>query len=1164
MDSHRIRRTLCITLMLVGALLSLEEVVVAQETRGSIRGTVTDSSGASVPSANVTVTNTETNISTTVKTSDQGSYFVQNLAPAVYTVNVEKPGFETSIRENVEVVVATPTAVDFVIRVSQTTQSVTVKAHPYAITTTSGDRGTIISTKTLQDLPTELSGDDRRIESFVFLTPGVTGNTFSTRINGSPMNSTVELMDGMPFLDGCCSGELEAYEPPYESVGEFKMQNNAYSAEYGGGVGVENFHFKSGTNQFHGDAYDFLRNNALDSRGFFAPSVSINKQNEFGVTAGGPVYIPHVYNGRNKTFWFTSLTWFRFRGAIRTSLISVPTDAMKNGDFSQLKDANGNLIPIFDPATTRPDGHGGLTRDPFPGNIIPPNRISTLSKAFIPLMPTATDQTKTFNNLLGGVPSAPINNHYFLFKIDHTFNAKTSLHSSYYRTYSLNTSPAAFSGPLTYETQTLFTGNFFRLTLDRNLSSNIQNTFGVSWQRPTGCNCRIPAAQSLLDNAIAPSGVQFPGFSIPGEAFLGSGFVPLFSYIPGFAVKDDIGWVHGRHLLKFGTLLRWQDQTVLAQIDYPGIYGFSTATTSLPDSPNFGAWGNGFASYLLGLPTSVQKSYPTGFRNLRTAEKDFYFQDDFQITKRLTMNFGVRYDIPIGVTEKYDRLSTFDPAVPNPGAGNIPGALVFAGHRGGPCISQGGYSTCNSHLAGIDYKEVAPRLSFAYRLGQQTVVRGGWGMTYIPGGSTKIFGPVLNSCCLAGFQSSQNLISLDGGISPVPPLDAFNVTTVGWDQGLPPVPAPEQIPTAVNGSSIDYWSKDSGRQAYMESWSFTVERELPWQTALEITYTGNQGHRLGANMENLNQVNPKWLSLGSELDSDVKCLGDGTCPNASAAGIKIPYTGFTGTIAQALRAFPQYSVINSPTQQTGNSSYNALQMRAQKNFSNNVSFLVAYTWSKTLSNTVQQFATFNGGPINTYDRKAEKAELPDGYPQVLAISGVYDLPFGPNQRYANKGGVVHKALEGWEVGFVGQYQSGAFLPISGGPSLPIFNSGNRPNVVLGQPQLAFKGGRFDPATDVYLNAAAFANPGPFSLGNAPRYLNIRGFGFREEDFSLIKRTYIKESVSLEFKADFFNLFNRTVFGNAINTNWNDVAGFGRVGAQTSIPRQIQLALKLNW
>jgi Carboxypeptidase regulatory-like domain/TonB dependent receptor len=1159
--------TVAVTLLAVTFLINV--VVAAQETRGSIRGVVTDASGALVPNASITVVNMGTNVGTTVTTSESGVYFVPNLPPGVYTVTVEQQGFQKAIRENVRVDVATSTVADAQLTVGEVSQSVTVTAQAEVpITTTSGDRGVIVGTKTLLELPTELSKDNRRIESFAFLTPGVTGDTFTVRINGSPAFSTEILMDGMPFLDGCCNGELESYEPPYESVDEFKMQTNAYSAEYGRGVGVMNFHFRSGTNQFHGDVYDFLRNDALDAAGHFNPSVSINKQNEFGVTTGGPVYIPKVYDGRNKTFWHATMTWFRFRGAIRTSLISVPTNDFQKGDFTKNFDAAGNLIPIYDPATTRPDGLGGLTRDQFQCNgvlnVICPDRFSALSAPFLPLMPTATNQNKTFNNLLAGVPSAPINNHYYLFKVDHNINDKTSLHVSYYRAFSDAITPAAFTGPMSFETDTLFSGYMVRGSVDRNISPNLLNTFGATWQRPQGCNCRVPSQQTILDNAIAPSGSQMPGFNIAGYAPLGSGFAPLFSYLPGVGIQDNLTWTHGRHVMKIGFEMRQEDQTVIADTTFPGIYGFSTATTSLPDSPNFGTFGNAFASFLLGLPTSVTKTFPLGFRSLRTAYRAFYFQDDYRITSKLTLNLGVRYDIPIGVTEKEDRLGTLDLTVPNPGAGNIPGALVFAGRNGGPCLSQGGASTCQSHLAPVDYKEVQPRLGFAYRLNDRTVVRGGYGLTFIAGGSTKIFGPVINSNFLAGYRSQQALTSLDGGISPIAAIDPTNVTNKGWDQGLPPIPAPVRTLTAANNGNIDYWDPKSGRQTYMQMWSLTVERELPGKIALEVSYVGNKGTRLNANEENLNQVRTKWLSLGNELVADVSCLGNGTCPNAVAAGVKLPYAGFTGSIAQALRPFPQYTSVQSLTQETGSSTYNGLQARAQKSFSNGVSFLVAYTWSKTLSDSVLQFGAFNPGAIDTYDRGRDKAPLPDGYPQVLALSTVYELPFGPTKRFASRGGALGKVVGGWQLGYIGNYRSGPFLPISGGDSLPLFNAGNRPNVVPGASQVAFSGGKFNPATEVYLNAAAFSQPGPFKLGNAPRYLGVRGFGFYNENLTLLKRTRITERTNVEFRSEFFNLFNRTGYGGNINTNFNDTAGFGVVSAQENQPRQIQVSLKFNW
>jgi hypothetical protein len=1134
--------------VMLGAILFNPPLLQAQGQQGSIEGTVRDPSGANIPDAKVTITNIRTNVSQTVTTSSYGQYTAPNLPPGIYRVTVEHTGFKRAIKENIRVVVGTASVVDVQLAVGTVGQTVTVAAQSTPVVSTTANLGTIITPKTISALPLEVAGSARQLDSFIFLTPGVTGNTFQSQVNGGPTFDQEILIDGLPWLNSDEGGSFLQFRPPFESIDEFKMQTNTYSAQYGRGTGIENYHLKSGTNQLHGDAFEFVRNTVLDARGFFAPTRGIEKQNEYGFTAGGPIYLPKIYDGRNKTFWNFTYEGFKFRGAIRTSLITLPQPAFLSGDFSQLKDASGNLIPIFDPATTRPDGHGGITRDPFPGNIIPPDRISTISEKFVPLIPTA-NLPGLINNALVGVPSAPpIDEGDWLLKVDHYIDAKNVLHGSLTRTsQSFPGASPQIPGPLGVFIEQIVPSWQGRITYDRIFSSNLINTLGVQYIRTV--TFQIPKnLNQNLDTPISPIGASYPRFNIPGYVGFGTGSSESDAWIPGFGILDNVDWIRGRHTFHMGVDLRWQDETKLANTDWPGVYGFSTATTSLPDSPNFTIWGNGLASFLLGLPSSFIRQNIIGTHNYRTAYRAAYFQDDFRLTPKLTLNLGVRYDVPVGVTEKYDRMAFFDPNVTNPGAGNRLGAIVFAGNKGGPLVSQGGASLGYSRIANIDWKEVAPRFGFAYRLNDKTVLRGGYGLTYLPGGALFMWDGSTVSSYLTGFRTTQDIVSPDGGVTPA----------LAWDQGIPPLVFPPFNRSVGNGQDVDYMGSDAGRAPYFQFWNLTVERQLPFQMGLQASYVGTKGTRVDANLENLNQVDPKYLSLGTLLSEDIYSA------DARAANIPIPYPGFQGSVAQALRPFPQYGFIHSNAQLTGNTRYDALQLSVQKYFSQGVSFLVNYVVSKTLDNTSNSFGAFNPFPVNTYDRKVEKAVSVFDMPQDLTASGTYELNLGPGKKFLNHGGVIGKIVGGWQPSWILNYHSGTPISIVGGPPLPLFNGGNRPNALPGTPTIAFRGGSFDPATDIYLNAAAWSQPCAFCIGNGPRTQpSTRTFPFYNEDLALIKTTPIKETMSIEFRAEFFNAFNRVIFGGP-DGNLNDVLGFGRIGGQADIPRQIQFGLKFNF
>ncbi len=1122
---------------------------------GSIQGDITDSTGAAIPDAAVTVTNTATNVSQRLTSHADGSFLAQNLPIGQYTVKVEKSGFSTSVHNGVDVAVGQTASVNLQLAIGQESQTVTVEAQASTINTTSSDRSVLLPSDTLKALPLQISSGPRLDDSFITLAPGVTGNTFSARINGAPNFSQDFYYDGAPYMNADGGGRQEGGGPPVDAIDEYAIVTNAYSAAYGRSSGLLNFHIASGTNTLHGGAWEYLRNNVLDSRGYFSASAGTEKQHEYGFKVGGPVWIPKIYDGRNRTFFFFLWNWYKFRGGVSTSLVTLPTPRMVQGDFSELP------FPIYDPLTTTSDGQGGYTRNPFPGNIIPKSRLSATSAAFLGLMPTST-LPGIVNNAVSKTPASPVNNSYPLIKIDHNINSKLALHGSYYEIRQVTPTTPQISGPLGSGNN--FLGHFYepRLGLDQTLSNSLLNQTTFSVQYTKGTRLFFPLVPSSFSSPLATAGLPYPAIAIQGMPTFGSGAnnnQTSGGCWPCVFFADNLKWQKGRHSLSFGTELRWEDERD-AFAQNIGTYVFGNGTTSLPDSPNFGSLGYGFASFYLGTLNTYSRTGVANDRLVRTGYRAFYAQDDFRVSPKLTINAGLRWDYSVPVSDPHNKFSSFDPTVPNDGAGNLPGSLVYAGKTGGPCIADGGASLCKSQFANTYYTNWEPRLGFAYSLNDKTVVRGGFGIASLRGGASTLMGPDIAANYLAGYQYQETLTSLDNGISPPAALQPT------WDVGIPAVGTPPaRTRSLANKQNVDYMQPIDGRTGYLQTWSMTVERQLPAHITFETSYVGSSAVHIGANLLNANQVPSKYLSLGPLLYADINST------DAVNAGITPPYAGFTGTVAQALRPFPQYLTINERTQTPGHSSYNSLQARLQKQYSSGMNFLVSYTFSKTIADGIDQFTSFAAMPLDTAQRRRERQVLGANAngaagPQVLSIAGSYELPIGKGKALLNQGGVLDRVVGGWGVSGVLSYSNGAALPISGGSPNPIFNGQTRPNLVPGVKAKLWNGGKFNPKTQYYLNTSAFSDAGAFALGNAPPTLSsVRSFPVYNENLSAIKQIRLWESAKFELRADFFNAFNRVIFGNP-NTNYSNVAtgGFGRVSSQANSPRVIQFGTRIEF
>lgn len=1114
----------------------------AQGSFGAISGTITDSTGAVVPQATITATHEQTGVSSTTTSDGAGLYTIQALPVGSYKVTVALPGFKTVDRTEVIISTARTTNLDVRLEPGDVSQTIDVAGTPPPLQTNTAEISTIAERRVMMDLPLQLSGNTvgasgkRQLDSFIFLTPGVTGNQYSKSINGSGQFTAELIIDGLTAAFSQVSGVIGNFSPPYEAVEEFNVQTSQYSAEAGRGFGVQQFTLKSGTSDFHGDAFEFLRNDKFDSRGFFQRAKPHVRQHEFGGTIGGPII-------KEKTFFFAAFQQFRKAGGAALSATTLPTVRMKQGDFSQLL-AGG--IQIYDPNTTKADGKGGFTRDPFPGNIIPQSRWDPSFSKLLPLIPDPQIDTPVNNYVSPG--GAPVLDNAWSVKIDHMISSRQKISGTYWWMRDRFPFDPVVAGELTDSVDRVQKGGGIRVNYDFTLSPRLLNHFGFGYARR---DAPRPGGSSLYPTNKVGNEILgipnlanlkgWPCFRAAGYANLGNLCIsPLDEISTNFAFLDNLSWTKGRHLFKFGVDVRL-NRSFDTYNSYPGeggMFGFSSRETSLPDSPNFGRLGDSFASALLGEVDSASHKVGVLGAQYRSPYWGLFVQDEYRITPKLTANYGLRLDRPSTFYESDDRMSALSLTAPNPGAGGRPGALVFVGS---------GPGRTGSRSLAPSYFEWGPRLGLAYAFNQKTVIRTGFGLFYAPSNGNAIDTVVIGNLT-DGYEFVQSPTSTDNGLTP-----AFILS-----QGFPAfkVTLPDLDPSLKNGSSINYFNSQGGHSAYLASWDFSVERELPGSIVLDVAYVGNKGTHVPSSLDNVNQLNPSYLSLGGLLSTNI------ASDAARAAGIGLPYAGFSGSVAQALRPFPQYTSIAVWADPSGNSSYEAMQLKAQRRFSQGLALLLSYTFSKSLTDTQDTVTGFSSFPMDTYNRKLEKSVAANDMPHVLVGTFLYELPVGPRKRFLKMGGIAGKLAGGWQISGTTRYSSGTPLAISGGPSLPLFNGGNRPNRVLGTDIRTNVGaGSFDPANNLYLNINAFSQPTPFTFGDVGRYLpNVRGFGFMNEDLVLIKRTHVTESKYFETRGEFFNAFNRVVFANPA-ASINNPLGFGRVSGQANVPRIIQLGAK---
>lgn len=1161
----------CLTVS-VATLAAFLPVGLAQGVQGVITGQVIDPSGAAVPGATVTATNVATNATSTTQSSASGDFSIRSY-PGRYRLEAQSEGFKRSLRE-VTVAASTTVRVDVVLELGSVSESVEVSGALLTVQTEDAKVSTSVENKLVDELPLVVSGSLR--SPFNLITIAAQANELSgsdMSLGGGQSGAWNATMDGLSIATNRSANQDEiAYNAPsVEAITEVTVDTNGFKAEYGqAGGGVLTFSSKSGTNEFHGTAYEFLRNEKLDARGFFAGERAVLKQHDYGLAGGGPII-------KNKTFFFSAYEAFRNREGSNDIIQSVATPEMYNGDFSNWVSASGDLLQIYDPSTTQSNGSGGFTRDPFVNNQIPNSRFSTLATGVMPFGQSVTpnrggaagtiDYVRNNWITTSGTIVRPQDK--FSTKVDHIIN--DSHRVAYFFNFTKFRLKPGPGGPPGLPTP-LWTGqvqNFdtqaHRISYDWVVTPTMVNHLAVGWNKfykvsqssaydvdgdwgsQVGC---FPNVVDCDRNFPLVGFTEFSNWG--GNAFNGTGQ-------PMLAIQDDFSIVRGKHTFKFGGSFQRQEANGFGEQCIGGCVNFSFLGTSIPGNTSFNS-GSSFASFLLGEAISG------GTETVRAVNQiynysGFYFQDDVRLSPKLTMNIGLRWDYTAPPYSGKDEYSDFTPDRPNPAVNGFPGALRFSGF---------GEGTENSRtLVGNWPWGFGPRLGLAYQISPKTTVRAAFGRSF-----SRVTA-VAGSGHFAGFIGNWRFNSLDDGITP-----AFR-----WDEGLPSYPLPRTLdpdapldPAFSNNQNTHHWQQsDATRAPENYYWTLNIQREIFNNTVFEAAYTANIGARLQAGLVNMNQVPTAiWNDLVSQHGATQAASllrGSITSQAAQDAGINAPYANFfdsdvqqVQSVNQALRPYPQYLTIQTGGQggdKSGHSSYHAMVLRATRRFSNGFAFEWNYTFSKIITDT-DDYSEGDGTTQDQYNRSLEKSIGQFDLTHVVKLSTVYELPFGKGKRFAgNAGKAVNAVIGGWRLGLIQTYQSGFPYRLQRNNPLPIFNRDTRPTITSYDNWRApTAGDSFDPATDVFIDNSIFPAQ-PVDFGNATRHNpKVRHFPRFNENISLAKSFPITERFRLDLRGEAFNLLNRTVFNEGshnINSN-----SFGVVTGQVNSPRSMQVGLKLYW
>ena len=1140
-------------------------VVFAQSDRGTITGTVADPAGAVIRGAGIEAKNIETGALYQVASTETGNYTLPQLPVGTYQLTVSVSGFKQFVRTGITVLVAQTLRIDVRLEVGNISETVTVNADAPLLRTESGDLSHNVTSQRMNELPImSIGGGMRSPYAVADLLPGVSsgGSATSTniRMQGTPAGTQTLRIEGQDANLGIDSGFQYVSQPSVDAIDEFAIQTSNFAAEFGqAGGGVMNATVKSGTNTLHGSAYEYFANEALNAKNAYINQRPRNRKNDYGFTLGGPVYIPHVYDGHDRTFFFFNFEQYRTT-VTNVGATTVPTLAMRNGDFSEILtrrnlcpaatpncalNTQGNAVPlmenaIYDPATERVV-NGQVIRDPFPNNQIPADRFDSVAAKIQALVPNPTNNSLVnnfrSNQLIPNAKTIPA------VKIDHFISPKIKL--SGYWSLSTTISRKQMNDGLDWPGSTAYDNpgkaHTFRLNYDQTLTPTMLLHIGAGFMHTLW-------------------GQSQPSFDTAGQLGLKGTYVKYFPTIVGLynsfgghlgvANSSSMGanqlydmydekptgnasltWVKKNHTYKFGAELRLQGNPMYLNWPSNGYFSFSAIETGLPSTQGWnlqgGTVGYPYASFLLGAANNGAIGPPTATRMGKNAWA-LFAQDTWKVRRNLTLDYGLRWDYQGYLREQYGRVPSISASVPNPAAGNLPGGVIFEATSGA--------------FAKIYPFAFGPRLGVAYQITPKTVFRGGWGISY-------------------GQTAPNNFWSMRFGSNVPYAASSYGSPAMLLEDGVPLHPAwpnfdSGQFPALPSSpaSFLTMVDPGAGRPPRLMMWSIGLQRQITANLAVEATYVGNRGVWWQASAINdPNRLTPEILAA-NHLDisraEDRNLLNSAlNSPLAISRGFaNPPYASFSRnlTVGQALRPLPQFTGINVLWSPQGNTWYDSLQVKVTKRYSQGLDLTAAYTWQKELTlgtgetDNAAWFA-INASVNNTLDRAVNKYISGYSRPHRLVVAVNYKLP----SLKTNK--VLSWAIRDWTYGAVLTYASalpirvpyannqiGTLLklstPMNFSFGATLVGTGTFANRVPGQPLFTKDincTSCFDPNKNFVLNPNAWADPADGQFGTSAAYYNdYRNRRAPAENMSLGRTFQIAEKASLNIRIELNNAFNR--------------------------------------
>ncbi len=1160
-----------VTILTLTILVLWPLAVKGQNSNATISGVVTDQTGAVVPGAQVTLTYVVAGTATKITTGSDGSYSFPNLPAGAYQLECSARGFSTFVQKGITLHLNQTVRIPIQLSVGASTQRVEVLANASPLNFQNAVVKEGIAKQQIEQLPIEVEGGQRSAADFVKIMPGVatagqplTGNNNeSLSFDGNESMSDEAVLDGVSMMEGLLSQSgMIAINADFpispEAVGEISVLTSNYDPQYGATTGaVVVASTKSGTDQFHGGAYEYNRNTSFNARPFGVAERPKDIENDGGGYVGGPLRAPLFWSGRKKSYFFVNFEAYRSVGATTKPILTVPTAAMRQGDFSEWP------YPIYDPTTTapnpafNPNQPTGASNEPylrqqFPGNVIPPSAMAgSLAQDWLKYVPLPNRPGLTANYespfALGSALNAQTDQ--WDVRVDQFIGDKDHVFVTWHYRGTLPFTQHAF--PAVIDTNNTRIPNYseiVRLNYDHTFSPTLLNHFAGGYlDLLTGlynasdcCVNQVPQIQGVYTHNHEPA-LSFQDYSPYG----GNG--DFVTTRPTWIFNDMLSWVRGKHTLEFGGEYRnfaYPTQTLAGG---SGNFYFDDLNTGLLGIPS----GNSMASFLLGDVASANATFYSlsAFRP-QAQSVGFFAGDTWKVTPKLSIDYGLRWDLYTPSSEAKNQTSFFIPNAANPGAGGRLGALMFAGNKWGAASYGAAYPEK------LFYHAFGPRIGIAYALTDKTVIRTGYGIFFM-----QDFYPGWNGgIATDGFNVTPAFNSSLGGLQP-----AFLLQN-GFPQNFDRPPFINR--TALNGQNApNYRPFDANQEPRAQQWNLSVDHQFTQNLHMSVAYVGNHGARLLSQLAPLNALNPSLLSMGAQLFDQFQ-PGQTTLD-----GVAIPYAGWVEqmtacppTVAQALLPYPQYcGNIRGQNENQGWSNYNSLQISAERRFSGGMWLLANYTWSKTLgtSDFVQTSTQISG--FSPYQRDRNYSLSSTDIPQIFNLSLVYDLPFGKGSHFLNRGGVLNAVAGGWQLSTIFRLQSG--IPFSFSSSycnVPSqFAAACIPALLPGANPFAANKSGFDPGKGPLFSVGAFqpASTFNFNFGEGPRVSNIRGFGYHNQDIALTKTVQFTERVKMEVRGEFFNAWNWHCF--STNPFDTDVASptFGVWNGGVTEPRNIQLGLR---